>query len=90
MGLTGCPGAGNINGTPELEIKSCPACGAEVELFTNDFELACPECGFIVYNDIISCVRWCKMARECVGDERYEQLMALDEVKKAGQEAELN
>ncbi|MCL2882890.1 MAG: hypothetical protein FWF30_00240 [Coriobacteriia bacterium] len=86
MAISGCPGAGNITGTPTLKVKTCPICGAEVQLFSTDFDLACPKCGFVVYNDVISCVRWCKMARECVGDEMYEQLMALDEQNKPGQD----
>ncbi|MDR0309062.1 MAG: transposase, partial [Coriobacteriales bacterium] len=58
--------------------KTCPICGTEVQLFTTDMELSCPKCGFVVYNDVISCIRWCKMARECVGDELYEKLMTSD------------
>ena len=75
MAIEGCPGAANISGTPTLKVKTCPVCGADVELFSTDRELACPGCGFVVYNDIISCVRWCRMARQCVGDEVYERLM---------------
>ena len=86
MAISGCPGAGNITGTPTLKVKTCPICGTEVQLFSTDFDLTCPNCGFVVYNDVISCVRWCKMARECVGDEMYEQLMALDEQNKPGQD----
>ncbi len=68
-----CPGAANISGTPTLKVKSCPGCGAEIELFSSDLQRACT-CGFIAYNDIQSCIRWCKSARECVGDEMYEKL----------------
>ena len=71
-----CPGAANISGTPTLKVKKCPDCGTEVELFSTDQQRVCVKCGFIVYNDIQSCIRWCKSARECVGDEMYEKLMA--------------
>jgi hypothetical protein len=27
-----------------------------------------------VYNDSLSCVQWCKYARECVGEETYRKL----------------
>ena len=70
-----CPGAANISGTPTLKIKQCPQCGSEVELFSTDTQIACSECGFTVFNDIQSCIRWCSYARECVGDEMYEKLM---------------
>jgi len=70
-----CPGAAHIR-TPILSIKKCPQCGGEVELFSNDVSVKCSECGFVVYNDIESCVRWCRHAKECVGEEIYRKLMA--------------
>lgn len=70
-----CPGAVNISGTPTLKTKNCPECGMEVELFSSDLQQVCSKCGFVIYNNIISCIRWCKSARECVGDEMYEKLM---------------
>jgi ribosomal protein S27E len=68
-----CPGAANIR-TPTLSIKKCPQCGEEVEVFSNDISVKCDRCGFVIYNDIASCVQWCKHARECVGDETYRRL----------------
>jgi len=73
MKIDFCPGAGNIKGTPTLKVKRCPECGKEVEVFSTDMQVECP-CGFIVYNDVQSCVKWCKAARECVGEEMYRQL----------------
>jgi hypothetical protein len=35
----------------------------------------CSTCGFVVYNEIESCIQWCKHAKECVGDEMYWKLM---------------
>jgi len=69
-----CPGAANLK-TPTLAIKKCPQCGEEVELFSNDISVKC-RCGFVVYNEIESCIQWCKHAKECVGDEMYNKLMA--------------
>ena len=37
--------------------------------------MACDNCGFVAYNDLSSCIQWCKYARKCVGDEMYEKLM---------------
>ena len=68
-----CPGNARIR-TPTLEIRACPRCGAEVEIFSNDRVVACSECGCPVYNDIQSCVKWCRYARECVGEEAYRRL----------------
>ena len=61
----------------------CPQCGSEIELFTCDTQAVCEHCGFVVYNDTLSCVQWCKYARQCVGDAMYEQMMAIAERQKA-------
>ena len=74
-----CPGAGNIKGTPTLDVKKCPECGADIELFSTDVKQPCPHCGFTAYNDLISCIKWCAHARECVGDEMYDHLMGNDD-----------
>ena len=76
-----CPGAVNLSGTPSLKVKICPDCGTEVEMFSSDLSRECDNCGFLAYNDITSCVKWCKAARECVGDEMYEELMEVEKIK---------
>lgn len=73
-----CPGAEAIRGTPTLKEKICPECGEIIEIFSIDMQVQC-ECGFIAYNDDASCVNWCQYARECVGDEAYERIMAHNE-----------
>ena len=40
-------------------------------------EVTCDKCGFVIYNDMLSCVQWCKYARKCVGDQMYEQMMEI-------------
>ena len=72
--LDHCPGAANLR-TPTLAIKKCPQCSEEVELFSNDISVKCSNCGFVVYNDIESCVQWCRQAKECVGTETYDKIM---------------
>jgi anaerobic ribonucleoside-triphosphate reductase len=73
--LGACPGAVAIKGTPTLKIKECPECGGEIEVFSNLTSYVCKVCGFEGYNDTMSCIRWCKYARDCVGDELYDQFM---------------
>jgi len=72
--LDHCPGAANLR-TPTLSIKKCPQCGEEVEVFSSDIAVKCGKCGFVVYNDIASCVQWCKYAKECVGPDLYSRLV---------------
>jgi len=69
-----CPGAAHMR-TPTLEIKKCPQCGEEVEIFSNEMQVECSNCGLTIYNDLESCVQWCKYAKECVGEELYKKLM---------------
>ena len=46
--LDGCQGKPR---TPIIIEKICPQCGAEIELFSIDTQMACETCGFIAYND---------------------------------------
>ena len=69
-----CPGSEFIR-TPTLAIKRCPECGAEVEVFSNDVKVPCPKCGFEVYNDVASCIEWCKHAKECLSPEVVERIL---------------
>lgn len=66
-------------GKPQIEIheKTCPRCGHEIEIFSVDTEAVCENCGFVIYNDALTCVQWCQYAKKCVGEEAYEQLMAV-------------
>jgi hypothetical protein len=72
--LDHCPGAANLR-TPTLTIRKCPQCGEVVEVFSNDPAVKCSSCGFVVYNDMESCIQWCRHARECLGDEVYGKLV---------------
>ena len=56
------------------------------EIFSIDTEVACDNCGFVAYNDSLSCVQWCKYARKCVGDEMYEHMMQIARVQKEKKE----
>jgi len=40
-----------------------------MEVFSIDLKVLCDNCGFVIYNDIVFCVPWCKYAKECVGEE---------------------
>ena len=72
--------------TPTISEKICPKCGNVIELFSIDTQVACDKCGFVAYNDDLSCVQWCEHARKCVGDEMYEQLMEIAAMQKKRKE----
>ncbi len=80
-----CPGATNIR-MPRLEVKNCPKCGEEIEIFSNEASAKCSKCGLAIYNDLLSCVEWCEYAKECVGEEMYERLMKQLSEKKQDSE----
>lgn len=71
MSFTGCQSRSK---EISIEEKICPQCGGEIEIFSVDAEARCEKCGFTVYNDTMSCVQWCRHAKECVGEELYEKL----------------
>ena len=84
MFMDGCQGKPR---TPTIIEKVCPNCGHLIEMFSIDTEMACEKCGFVAYNDTLSCVQWCQYARQCVGDEMYEYMMKIAENQKKGRSA---
>ncbi len=79
-------------GKPQTTIieKECPQCGEIIEMFSIDTSVACEKCGFIAYNDTLSCVQWCQYARQCVGDEMYERMMEIAAQQNKRKELEAN
>lgn len=65
-----------------INEKICPHCGNVIELFSVDTEVTCDRCGFVAYNDTLSCVQWCKYAKQCVGEEMYNAMMEIAKRKK--------
>jgi len=76
--FSACPGASRFK-TPTITEKTCPVCGSTIELFSTDAQAQCENCGFTAYNDTLSCVRWCKYAKLCVGPDTYSRMMELCE-----------
>ena len=77
--LSGCQGKPR---TPTILEKTCPRCGHEMEMFSIDSEMVCEHCGFVAYNDTLSCVQWCQYAKQCVGEEMYAHMMKIAEQQK--------
>ena len=81
MIFSGCPGADRLK-SPTIEERKCPNCGNMIEIFSIDTEVPCDNCGFVAYNETLTCVQWCQYARKCVGDEMYEQMMEIARLQK--------
>ena len=72
---------------PAPEIFTCPDCGGEVEIWTDELRGTCPQCSRTVLKESTqSCLDWCKYAKECVGDETYGRHM---QNRMAGVKAQL-
>ena len=68
-----CPGQDNRN--LRVELYKCQDCGAEVEIFSNEVKVKCYQCGKMVYRERMpSCIDWCALARQCLGEARWRQL----------------
>jgi hypothetical protein len=69
-----CPGSNEIK-QPKPEDIPCRNCGKPVEIWSDETESKCKECGQI--NSRIlgpSCIDWCAFAKECVGEDKYKKL----------------
>ncbi|MFA5156717.1 MAG: phosphohydrolase [Candidatus Omnitrophota bacterium] len=74
MMFSGCPGQDKRN--IKVESIACTACGYAVEIFSDEARQKCPKCGnWANRQKLASCALWCKSARECIGEERWEQLI---------------
>ena len=65
-----------------LTERICPQCGNEIEMFSIDTQVSCDKCGFVAYNDTLSCVQWCQYAKKCVGEEMYNAMMEIAQNQK--------
>jgi ribosomal protein S27E len=73
MSIDNCPGQDGR----ELKVADliCPHCGSEVEIFSDERRVKCHRCGnYVDQEEVPTCAEWCAMARECLGEERWEQL----------------
>jgi DNA-directed RNA polymerase subunit RPC12/RpoP len=78
-----CPGSKQFT-QPTPEFYPCPWCGGEVEIWSDEPQAKCPECGREVTRERVQgCIDHCEMARECLGAERYERLVAQSRQAKA-------
>ena len=83
-----CPGVRDVL-RPEIILKTCPACGDDVEFFSDETEVECSSCGRTLHREASpSCVSWCEYASKCIADlverklitpSRAEELMKMVE-----------
>lgn len=70
-----CPGSRSVKEARPTYV-SCKRCGAELEVWSDEARVTCPNCLTVHFNEQnLSCIEWCTMAKECVGEEVYNRLM---------------
>lgn len=75
MAIDFCPGSQKFK-QPQPEIIKCPSCSGEIEIWSDEIQTTCPNCkNKFVRQQSVSCLEWCKYARECVGDNAYNNYM---------------
>ena len=73
MMVSKCPGQDGRN--IDVQTRACASCGYAVEIFSDEVKVRCPRCKNLVCRERLpSCVNWCKVARECIGEEKWNQL----------------
>jgi Zn finger protein HypA/HybF involved in hydrogenase expression len=79
-----CPGAKAFT-QPKPEFIPCPSCHSEVEIWTDEAEAKCDRCGNMVSREMLQgCVDYCASAKECLGEQLYNRLMAAKQRAKGG------
>ncbi len=68
-----CPGQDSRN--IRVEVIKCLGCGYTLEIFSDEIMVRCPRSKDLVCRSRLpSCVDLCKSARECIGEEKWNQL----------------
>ena len=71
MGNAFCPGTKLIR-QPTPEVIKCASCKGDVEIWSDELRVNCPHCHqAVVRKGPMSCLEWCTMGKECVGEEAY-------------------
>lgn len=75
VGIDGCPGSADIK-NPKPSYVSCPKCGEDVEVWSDEVAGVCDSCGgTVTHEGALSCLEWCDKAVDCVGEEKYREYM---------------
>lgn len=76
MAIDFCPGSQKFR-QPEPENIKCPSCGQEIEIWTDEIRITCPNCKNSVLHlrEGANCLDWCKYAKECIGENAYNKYL---------------
>ncbi|MFC1631421.1 hypothetical protein ACFL1I_08300 [Candidatus Omnitrophota bacterium] len=69
-----CPGSKRIKSPFPEEIK-CP-CGKVAEIWSDETATICKHCRKKLTREMLpTCLDWCSVARECVGEQKYQRYL---------------
>lgn len=76
-----CPGSKRIK-TPYPEEIKC-RCGQIVEIWSDEASSICKKCKKKVTREMVpTCLDWCSVAKECVGEKKYKKYLQSKKSKK--------
>ena len=76
-----CPGSKRIK-SPFPEELEC-SCRHTVEIWSDEVSAICKNCKREVTREMLpSCLDWCSMAKECVGEQKYKRYLQSKKRKK--------
>ena len=76
-----CPGSARIK-KPFPEEFKCN-CGHIVEIWSDEASAICKNCKKEITREMLpSCLDWCSMAKECVGEQKYKKYLQSKRLKK--------
>jgi len=68
-----CPGLSQFK-RPKPEYIKCPNCGGQVEIWSDEEETECDNCGATAKRGVQSCLDWCEYADQCKGIVREKKI----------------
>ncbi len=75
MAKEGCPGSREITNPYPEEIR-CRWCGMINEIWSDEPEMECKGCKKTISRQMAcNCLLWCPGAKQCVGEQKYENLL---------------
>ncbi len=76
MSFKHCPGIKDLVGPTQIITRTCPACGDEVEFFSDETETKCISCSRTLHREASpSCVTWCQYTEKCIADLKNRGLI---------------
>jgi len=73
--LKRCPGAKDLV-EPRVILRTCPACGGEVEFLGYETGAKCYDRGRMLHREATpSCITWCEYALKCIADLKERRLI---------------